>query len=160
MNFLTAHRFVLCLCAALLISTAPAVAQQVAEDGKVVIPWGDLLYSSASLLVTLAGSVLAFALARLPASILTVIKTWQVDQLLQRSIGYGINMVAGAAKGQALSMPVANKVAEAALEYAVTNGSAALVAWMGGKPVVAQKIIARLDLAPNAVVKLDQVASQ
>lgn len=139
---------------AILISfiwfAAPALAQQVAGDGQVVVPWGDWLAASASTLVTLAASVLAFALARLPASMLAMVKTWQVDQLLERSIGYGINMVAGAAKGQALTVPVANKVIEAAVEYAVTNGSAALIAWMGGKDVIEQKVIARLDLVPSA----------
>lgn len=132
----------------------PAMAQQVAGDGQVVVPWGDVLASSASVLVTLAGSVLALALARLPASILAIIKTWQVDQLLERSIGYGINMVADAAKGQAMTVPVANKVIETALEYAIANGSAALIKWMGGKDVIEQKIIARLNLVPEAGEKI------
>ena len=141
------------LCAILgsaLLFATPALAQQVAGDGQVVIHWGDMLASSASTLVTLAASVLALALARLPASILAMVKTWQVDQLLERSIGYGINMVAGAAKGQAMTVPVANKVIETAMEYAVTNGSSALIKWMGGEKVVEQKIISRLDLVPSA----------
>ena len=141
---------ILAVLGGLLLLAAPAMAQQVAGDGQVVLPWGDVLASSASVLVTLAGSALAFALARLPASILAMVKTWQVDQLLERSIGYGINMVAGAAKGQALTVPVANKVIETALEYAVTNGSAALIKWMGGEKVIEQKIISRLNLVPEA----------
>lgn len=134
----------------LLIFVAPALAQQVAGDGQVVIPWGDLLASSASTLVTLAGAVLAFALARLPASILAMVKTWQVDQLLEKSLSYGINMTATAAKGQALTVPVANKVLESALEYAIANGSSALVSWMGGKDMIEKKLIARLNLVPEA----------
>lgn len=133
-----------------MIFVVPALAQQVPGDGQVVVPWGDMLASSASMLVTLAASVLALALARLPAAMLSVIKTWQVDQLLERAIGYGINVVAGAAKGQALTVPVANKVIEAAVEYAVTNGSAALIKWMGGKSVIEEKVIARLQLVPEA----------
>lgn len=134
----------------IMFFVVPAMAQQVAGDGQVVIPWGDMLASLASTLVTLAASVLALALARLPASILAMVKTWQVDQLLERSIGYGINMVAGAAKGQELTVPVANKVIEAAVEYAVTNGSTALIKWMGGKEVIEEKVIARLTLVPEA----------
>lgn len=143
-------RYLFAFFAAFIIYAAPAVAQQVAADGKVVIPWGDMLAASAGTLATLAASVLAIALARLPASILAMIKTWQVDQLLERSIGYGINMVAGAAKGQAMTVPVANKVIEAAVEYAVVNGSAVLIKWMGGKNVIEQKVIARLNLVPEA----------
>lgn len=140
---------------ALLILADPALAQQVADDGKVVVPWGDMLASSASTLVTLAATVLAFALARLPASILAMVKTWQVDQLLERSITYGINMVAGAAKGQALTVPVANRVIETALEYAVENGSSAIIHWMGGTNVIEKKIIARLTLVPEAGERID-----
>lgn len=151
-------KYLVGLCAGFFLFAVPALAQQVAGDGQVVIPWGDWLASLAGVLVTLAGSVLAFALARLPASILTMIKTWQVDQLLERSISYGINMAAGAAKGQALTVPVANKVAESALEYAVKNGSAALLAWMGGKDIIAQKIISRLDLEPDAVLSPSRIA--
>lgn len=147
-------KFFLSFFAFIAIMAMPAMAQQVAGDGQVVVPWGDVLASSASVLVTLAGSVLALALARLPASMLAVIKTWQVDQLLERSIGYGINMVADAAKGQAMTVPVANKVIEAALEYAIANGSAALIKWMGGKDVIEQKIISRLNLVPEAGEKI------
>lgn len=143
-------KYILAYLLGIMFFVVPAMAQQVAGDGQVVIPWGDMLASSASTLVTLAASVLALALARLPASILSVVKTWQVDQLLERSIGYGINMVAGAAKGQAMTVPVANKVIETALEYAVSNGSSALIKWMGGEKVIEQKIIARLDLVPSA----------
>lgn len=153
-------KYLVGLCAGIFLFAMPALAQQVAGDGQVVVPWGDWLAAAAGTLVTLAGTVLAFALARLPASLLTMIKTWQVDQLLQQSISYGINMAAGAAKGQALTVPVANKVAESALEYAVTNGSAALLAWMGGKDVIAQKIVARLDLQPDAVVSPAVVAAK
>lgn len=143
-------KYVLGLIVSLFIFAVPALAQQTPADGLVVIPWGDWLAASAKTLVTLAASVLALALARLPASMLAMIKTWQVDQLLERSIGYGINMVAGAAKGQAMTVPVANKVIEAAVEYAISNGSAALINWMGGKDVIEQKVIARLQLVPEA----------
>ena len=146
------YLFALLPVAALVWSIAPAVAvaAAVAGDGQVTIPWGDWLASSADTLVTLAASVLALALARLPASIVSMLRTWQVDQLLERAIGYGINAVAGAAKGQTLSVPIANKVAEQALEYAIENGSAALIKWMGGAETIKKKVVARLDIAPEA----------
>lgn len=127
---------------------SPAFAQ--AADGVVTIPWGEWLSASAGTLATLAASVLALALARLPASVLAMVKTWQVDQLLERSISYGINMVAQASKGQSLSVPVANDVIEKALDYAVSNGSASIIKWMGGKDMVRNKIIARIDVASEA----------
>lgn len=137
-----------------LLTAAPAVAQQVAGDGQVAIPWGDWLAASASTLVTLAASVLAFALAQLPASINAMIKTWRVEQLLERAVAYGINTVAGAAKGQTLSVPVANKVIEQALEYAVENGSSALVSWMGGTDAIEKKLIARLDVEKDGGLRV------
>lgn len=131
-----------------------AVAQQVAADGHVSIPWGDYLAASASTLVTLAASALAAALAMLPASINSMIKTWRVEQLLQNAIAYGINTVAGAAKGQTMSVPVANKVLEQALEYAIENGSASIIKWMGGEGVIERKIIARLDLEADGSIRV------
>jgi hypothetical protein len=133
-----------------LLLAVPAVAQSGAADGQVVIPWGNLLASSADILVTLAASALALALSMLPASINSLIKTWRVEQLLEKAVAYGVNMVAGAAKGQELSVPVANKVIEQALEYAVENGSAALIKWMGGTEAVQKKIIARLEVEKDA----------
>lgn len=143
-------KYIFAFFTSLILFAVPAMAQQVAGDGQIVIPWGDWLAQSADVLVTLAGAVLAFALARLPASISATLKTFQVEQLLDKAIGYGINMVAGAAKGQALTVPVANKVIETAIEYAINNGSAALIRWMGGKDVIEQKIIARLNIVPTA----------
>jgi hypothetical protein len=137
-----------------LLFASPAVAQQAAADGQVIVPWGDLLASSANVLVGLAASALAAALAMLPASINAMIKTWRVEQLLQSAISYGINTVAGAAKGQTLSVPVANKVIEQALEYAVENGSASVIKWMGGEGAVEKKIIARLDLEKDASIRV------
>lgn len=137
-----------------LLIVAPAMAQQVGGDGQVSIPWGDWLAASASTLVTLAASALAFALARLPASINAMIKTWRVEQLLERAVAYGINTVAGAAKGHTLSVPVANKVIEQALEYAVENGSDALVKWMGGADAIEKKLIARLDVEKDAALRV------
>lgn len=131
-----------------------AVAQQIAADGQVSIPWGDYLAASASTLVTLAASALAAALAMLPASINSMIKTWRVEQLLQNAIAYGINTVAGAAKGQTMSVPVANKVLEQALEYAIENGSSSIIKWMGGEGAVERKIVARLDLEKDGSIRV------
>jgi hypothetical protein len=133
-----------------LFAASPAMAAEVAADGKVAIPWGDLLASSAGVLTSLAVTALAAGLAMLPPSINAVIKTWRVEQLLNNAIGYGINAVSGAARGQVLSVPIGNKVIEQAVEYAVQNGSAALVKWMGGQDAIKKKIVARVDLDPVA----------
>ena len=137
-----------------LFFASPALAQQIAADGQVSIPWGDYLAASASTLVTLAASALAAALAMLPASINSMIKTWRVEQLLQNAIAYGINTVAGAAKGQTMSVPVANKVLEQALEYAIENGSASIIKWMGGEGAIERKIVARLDLEKDGSIRV------
>lgn len=146
-------RYLAGLCTGIFLFSMPALAQQVAGDGHVVLPWGDILASAQGLLITLAGSVLAFALARLPASVAALIKTWQVDQLLEKAIAYGINTVAGAAKGQQLSVAIGNKVIEQAMEYAVENGSPRLIKWIGTSDLMKKKIVARLDLVPEAGMK-------
>lgn len=147
-------RFVVAFALFTVVFTGHAVAQQIAADGQVSIPWGDYLAASASTLVTLAASALAAALAMLPASINSMIKTWRVEQLLQNAIAYGINTVAGAARGQTMSVPVANKVLEQALEYAIENGSASIIKWMGGEGAIERKIVARLDLEKDGSIRV------
>ena len=147
-------RFVVAFALFTVAFTGHAVAQQIAADGQVSVPWGDYLAASASTLVTLAASALAAALAMLPASINSMIKTWRVEQLLQNAIAYGINTVAGAAKGQTMSVPVANKVLEQALEYAIENGSASIIKWMGGEGAIERKIVARLDLEKDGSIRV------
>lgn len=139
--------------ASILAFTAmPALAQLVTETapGTVTIPWGDWITALQTILVTAIMGAITWILAMLPASIRTFFQTQQVEQVLRRAVDYGVNAVAGAAKGKKLDVKVGNEVLAAALQYAIDNAPK-LVAKLG-ESNIAEKIIARLDLDEKATV--------
>lgn len=135
---------------ALAFWNMPAFAQ--AATTTVVIPWGDWLAA----IINESGPVLlAIALwliRKLPAAWLSEQNIKRIDHLLDRAISYGINTVAGAAKGKELSADVGSEVVAQALNYAIEHGPGSLVGWAGGENGIREKIIARLSLKPDAAL--------
>jgi hypothetical protein len=149
---------------ALVLAATPALAD---ASTQVSLGWGDVVSTVlTSYLVPAAGVALAGVLiAILPAPIKVFFdsqRTAQVEQLLERALGYGAAQVAAAVKGQTLTVDVQNKIVQSALQYAIDHGSAALINWMGGaaggtkadNAVIAQKLTARVLTSPavNAAV--------
>jgi hypothetical protein len=140
--------FAILLAAAFMLAAAPAFAAT-----AVTIPYGDWIGSVASTLAALTVPAVAWGLRFLPGHVVAVIRMTQVDQLLERSIIYGINSVAGASQGKALSVDVGSRVLAEAMTYAIKNGPGWLLGWLGGEAGVRQRIIARLSLEPQAALK-------
>ena len=132
---------------AIMMHTGTAFAQEVS------VPYGDWISAGADTiadLLTLAIMALfARAIHILPAWLVNIIKTFQVEQILGRAIDYGVNAVEGATKGRKLDISLGNKVLAEAVQYAVDSAPAALVAWMGGEEGIRRKIVGRLDLTPE-----------
>lgn len=133
-----------------------AIAQVVATaplDDKVVIPWGNAVGQIALLIGSCAASMVALAFRVLPAQWAAAGKTARVDQLLERAIQYGANVVEGGTRDKEISVEVANDMIEAAAEYAIKHGADTVIQWAGGASGIRDKIIARLDnIAPAAAV--------
>lgn len=126
-----------------------------AQDTTIVtISWGQIVqdWASAILSIALAGLAAAWAwLGRsIPSQVFAILVSLRAEQFLQKAIEYGINAVAEASKDKRLEVNVGNAVLAKALQYIVDNAPGWLIAWMGGKEVIAEKIWARLDLAPGA----------
>lgn len=141
---------------ALVATSTVAVAQTAAPsavDTVVNIPWGDWLYNGATTFIALLTAAVAWGLRLLPARILAVIQTAQVDQILFKAIDYAINKTAGASKGKTMNIDVGNEVLEKALQFVVDNAPKWLISWSGGEAGIREKIIARLDLDANAAIK-------
>ena len=135
------------------------IAPAYAADGTVVVPWGDWISSSLTVANSIPIASLVFGWIGivavklgLPTYLVNLLRTSLTEQLLQRGIDYALNTVAGAAKDKKLEVKVANPVLETAAEYAISNGMAVLVRWLGGEDGIKQKIIARLNLSPDAQV--------
>lgn len=121
---------------------------------EVVLNWGDfvaiLLANIAdpqSVAWTFVAGAIAFVVARLPGPAAWAFNVFKVDQILIKSLQAAINSTKGATAGQALNVNVGSEVLAKAIQYAVDNGQAWLINWMGGRQGVEQKLIARMELA-------------
>lgn len=123
--------------AALLVVSLPPVAH--AADGTVTVPLGDWVVQATSSIASLAVAGLMWVASRwLP----TWIRTQLTEQLLGRAVDYGLAVVAGAAKGKVLEIPIANAVLREAAAYAVQHAPAT-AKWIGD--TLEPKLIARLS---------------
>jgi len=122
----------------------PAFAQEV------VIPYGDMVTQVLTYLRDILVVVIMGLLAMLPAPIAAFLKTKQVEQLLERAIDYGISTTKGAVSGKSLKVNVGNQVLAMAVQYAVDEGPAKIIAFLGGEEAMKKKIWARLNLEADS----------
>lgn len=133
---------------------APVVIQdatEVTSDTTVVVPVGNWISEAASSLSQVIGAIalaaFAFLLRSVPKGIGDVIRTFQVEQIIQRGVDYGINAVKGATKDKELTINVGHAVLAEALQYIIDQAPAWLVSWVGGPEALKKMILARLNLA-------------
>lgn len=127
------------------------VAQATNETTKVTWAVGATVSQWADAFEAIAIAAVAFLLRKIPGQFGSILMTMHVDQVLNKAIDYAINMVKGATKDKTLDVDVGNAVLARALQYVLDHSPAWLQSWMGGPELIAQKIIARLNLAPDAV---------
>lgn len=131
--------------------TAPeTVAQATSETTKVTWAYGAVIQQWASALSAVAMVAITWLLRNLPTQVYSILVSARVDQLLKKSVDYGINMVAGAAKDRSLTVDVQNEVLARAIQYVIDNAPKWLQSWMGGPEQIANKIIARLDIPADS----------
>lgn len=140
--------------AAMLLAAMSAGAH---AETTVTWNWGDWVAQNSSLFAEtvawLALAVLGLAMKALPAKVVQIIQTWQVEQVLRPAITSAINKTAGAAQGKALSFNVANDVIGKAVQYVLDNAPGWLITWVGGEAGIRDKIIARIEVEPGAAIK-------
>lgn len=121
-----------------------------AADGTAIdLPWGDLLSDLVYVVGTVAIAFVAKKLHSLLDAKIGKEQTDRVEQLLEKAINFGINQTSGAVAGKALTVDVGNAVLAQAVNYAVSQAPT-LTKWAGGRDAIANKVIARLKLAPEA----------
>lgn len=143
------------VCALAVIVAMPIAAY--AADGGIKIPVGDWISAAIPYILALVGGLVTWGLRQLPASVVTLLNNLaavfgngRVELLITNAIGVGLNSVANAEKGKTLDVATGVKVLDQALQYAVDNAPAWLLAWAGGPDGLAKKIWGRLDLEPAA----------
>lgn len=127
------------------------------QPGTVVVPYGNWLEEALPIVGQIVAYVimlvLLWALRLVPASLrafITAERVRQVEQLIARGVDYGLNAVAGAAKGKTLDVHVGSQVVAEAGQYVINHGPDKLIDWMGGPDAIKEKIIARIPLAEQA----------
>lgn len=147
------------LVAGVVVVAVPVFAAEAPPDAAAVtVPWGNWLDAFIvqivlPILATVLLAILAWAAKFLPASLrayATTKNTAAVEQLLQRAITFGLNMIQGAAAGQTLSVPLGSAVLATSAQYAIDHGPAWLLQVMGGEQGVREKILARLPIEAGA----------
>lgn len=144
------HQFLFASLTVAAVITAPALAQ--VADTKVQVPVGPWVEAIAPTAGTLLLAAVMWALRKLPDSVLSIIKTAQVDQMLTKAIDYGINRVKGASKDKVLEVDVGSAVLAEAVSYVNRNGPKWMGDWLGGAQGIGERVIARLDLSSEAGV--------
>ncbi|WP_132256540.1 hypothetical protein [Methylobacterium segetis] len=141
--------FVLCIgyaFAAEVVSATPATA--------VIVPWGDWVVAigqglTAILLPILVG-VVTSAVYRVAPWARLVLTQARIEQMTKAVTDYALNSVAGAAKGQVLTVPVGSAVITKAVQRAVDVAPAKVVAAAGGPAGVAELVFRTLHLEDKA----------
>ena len=131
-------------------TTPETVAQATGEGTKITWAYGAVIQQWSTAIGTLILAGVTWALRLLPAQIYGILVSLRADQLLGKAIDYAINMVKGASKDKELSIDVHNEVLAKALQYVLDNAPGWLQSWMGGPEQIANKIIARLNIATDA----------
>ena len=140
-------------------ATPETVAQAAGSTTQVTWAYGAAISQWAGAVSTVLLAVLMWLLRLLPAQVYSILVGLRADQLIQKGIAYGINMVQGATAGKELTVDVHNQVLAQALQYVLDHAPDWLTSWMGGPDQIAQKIVARLNLAPDAVPDVSTAVS-
>jgi len=130
------------------------------DNTTVVLPVGSWVeqFTAAfrDLAITALGLVLLWASRLLPEGIRQYINAERIkaaEQLLGKAVDAGFNAVKGATKGKVVEINVGSSLVAAGAQYAVDNGPAALIKWLGGPEGVKEKVAARLDLGADLTTK-------
>lgn len=124
--------------------TAPAA------DTSVAIPLGQWLSLIQGTLGTVLMGLLGMALTTLPAPLAWAIRAYGEDKIVQQAISLAINAVPGAAKGEPLTVEVANPVLAHGLQWVTDNVPKFAIKLMGGEDAIKAKLFAALHLTPDA----------
>ncbi len=130
-----------------------------ASAATVEIPVGNWAATAITFALPFVGAGVIWVLNRIRAPWAQKLRTEAAEQLLAYAISFGFNATAGAVRGKAVSVNVGNEVVARALAYAIANGPAWLLKWLGGEAGIRDKILARLTVPEDAAIDAGKIVS-
>jgi hypothetical protein len=117
-----------------------AASAYAADTTSVVIPWGDWLSSLLTAVASVLVALLSFIVSKFAP---TLLKTFLTNDLIAKSVNYGLGAVEGAVAGKTLTLATTNAVLAAAEQYAVASAPT-ISAWVGAnlRPLILAKLSA------------------
>lgn len=136
--------------AAVFLAAIPALADTPLGNTVITVPWGDVVAGIVPVLSTLILGGLLWIAQTVAPPLYGILRTAQVEQLMTKAVDFGLNAVAGAAKGQVLTVDVGNEVVKEIVTYGLTHGGQWFIDFAGTPEEIAQKAYARLNLEQSA----------
>jgi hypothetical protein len=144
----------LAIVAVVIFGASIALAQSsvvTAPDTTVHVAWGDLIGQIGVDLLPWAGLALLTVLTSLlPAPVRAIVekfRTAQVDQLLERALGFAASQLQTRLQGQEINVDLHNALVAKAAQYAVDHGSKVVLDYAGTQ-ALPEKIAARVLTSP------------
>lgn len=140
--------------ALLAASCLPARAGEPAASA--VLDWGDALVAGAqaatTVLLPVAVTAATAAAARFAGPLRFLVTSTLVERLVRNASAYAVNTVAGAVHGRSLTIPLGSAVIARAVQRALDQGPAWLIAAAGGPQGLAEKVFRSLPLEEAASI--------
>ena len=136
-----------------------AAMAQDAVDTVVQIPIGSYADYILPAVGGIVGVAILWGISKIGGPVGAILKTLITEQMLKNAVNWGVAMVQGAAKDKVLEVDVGNAVAKQAADYVLKYGPKWLIDWLGGVEGIRDRIIARLDIAPEAGLRPVSVMS-
>jgi hypothetical protein len=114
-----------------------------------IIPWGDwiqqILALSTTALIPLVLAMVAYATKLVPDSLKPFVMMLRSEQIITRAVQSAIASVDGAVSGKKATVEVTNAILLQAMEFVMTNGSTAMIKFIGDDVnMLVQKLLARM----------------
>lgn len=138
--------------ACVLLAAGPALAQ--ADSTAATVPWGDwvvaVLQPASAVLVPVAAAALTAGLYRVAPWAALLLSRQRIEMMVQGGAAYGLNAVAGAVKGRALSVPLGSAVIAEGVQHVIDTSPRRAIRSAGGPAGIAGMIFRSLPLDEGA----------
>lgn len=143
---------------ALVCACSPALAEvAITAPTTATLPWGDwllaVLPAVSQVVVPIAAVAITAGVAKVSPWAALFLSRARVQSAIQAGADYGINAVAGAAKGKTITVPLGSAVVAKGTQWVVDTTPAKVIEKAGGAAGIAGMIFRSLPLEEHASVQ-------